>query len=73
MAISGRIGLCQGQLHGARYPRGLVRLAQPMNVLIVEDEADIAELIQLYLTNENFTTEICTSGTDALKIGRAHV
>lgn len=37
-----------------------------MNVLIVEDEADIAELIQLYLTNENFTTEICTSGTDAL-------
>lgn len=38
----------------------------PMNVLIVEDEADIAELIQLYLTNENFTTEICASGTDAL-------
>ncbi|MEM8612154.1 MAG: response regulator transcription factor [Cyanobacteria bacterium P01_H01_bin.105] len=38
-----------------------------MNVLIVEDEIDIAELIQLYLTNENFTTEICTSGTDALE------
>ncbi|MEM7061548.1 MAG: response regulator transcription factor [Cyanobacteria bacterium P01_B01_bin.77] len=38
-----------------------------MNVLIVEDEADIAELIQLYLTNENFTTEICTSGTEALE------
>ncbi|MEA5464355.1 response regulator transcription factor [Leptothoe sp. PORK10 BA2] len=38
-----------------------------MNVLIVEDEVDIAELIQLYLTNENFTTEICTSGTDALQ------
>ncbi|NEP63405.1 MAG: response regulator transcription factor [Symploca sp. SIO2G7] len=38
-----------------------------MNVLIVEDEADIAELIQLYLTNENFTTEICTSGTTALE------
>lgn len=37
-----------------------------MNVLIVEDEVDIAELIQLYLTNENFTTEICTNGTDAL-------
>ena len=38
-----------------------------MNVLIVEDEVDIAELIQLYLTNENFTTEICTSGTAALE------
>ena len=38
-----------------------------MHVLIVEDEADIAELIQLYLTNENFTTEICTSGTAALE------
>lgn len=38
-----------------------------MNVLIVEDEVDIAELIQLYLTNENFTTELCTSGTDALE------
>ncbi|MEM6252348.1 MAG: response regulator transcription factor [Cyanobacteria bacterium P01_D01_bin.156] len=37
-----------------------------MNVLIVEDEADIAELIQLYLTNENFTTEICATGTEAL-------
>ena len=38
-----------------------------MNVLIVEDEVDIAELIQLYLTNENFTTEICTSGPEALE------
>ncbi|MEM9265315.1 MAG: response regulator transcription factor [Cyanobacteria bacterium P01_F01_bin.13] len=38
-----------------------------MNILIVEDEADIAELIQLYLTNESFTTEICTSGTEALE------
>ena len=38
-----------------------------MNVLIVEDEVDIAELIQLYLTNENFKVEICTSGTEALE------
>ncbi len=38
-----------------------------MNVLIVEDEVDIAELIHLYLTNENFTTEICTSGLAALE------
>ena len=43
-----------------------IRLVRSMNVLIVEDEIDIAELIQLYLTNENFTTEICTSGPDAL-------
>ena len=38
-----------------------------MNVLIVEDETDIADLIQLYLTNESFTTEICSSGTAALE------
>ena len=38
-----------------------------MNILIVEDEADIAELIQLYLTNEGFTTEVCASGTEALE------
>ena len=38
-----------------------------MNVLIVEDEVDIAELIELYLTNENFKVEICTSGTEALE------
>ncbi|MEM9483795.1 MAG: response regulator transcription factor [Cyanobacteria bacterium P01_F01_bin.116] len=38
-----------------------------MNVLIVEDEIDIAELIQLYLTNENFTTEICSTGPAALE------
>ncbi len=38
-----------------------------MNILIVEDEVDIANLIQLYLTNENFITEICTSGTEALE------
>ena len=38
-----------------------------MNVLIVEDEADIADLIQLYLKNENFTTEICSTGPAALE------
>ena len=67
MDRGGRRGGEKGEKEGGREKRRLVRLAQPMNVLIVEDEADIAELIQLYLTNENFTTEICTSGTDALK------
>ena len=34
--------------------------------MIVEDEADIAELIQLYLQNENFTCQICRDGITAL-------
>ena len=38
-----------------------------MKVLIIEDEADIAELIQLYLENENFSTEICSSGLRGLE------
>ena len=37
-----------------------------MNIMIVEDEADIAELIQLYLQNENFTCQICRDGITAL-------
>ncbi|MEL6138323.1 MAG: response regulator transcription factor [Cyanobacteria bacterium J06626_23] len=38
-----------------------------MNILIVEDEADIAELIQLYLQNENFNCRICRDGITALE------
>jgi two-component system, OmpR family, alkaline phosphatase synthesis response regulator PhoP len=39
-----------------------------MNILIVEDEPDIAELIQLYLSKENFYCQICRDGTTALEI-----
>ncbi|MEO0540182.1 MAG: response regulator transcription factor [Cyanobacteria bacterium P01_A01_bin.105] len=38
-----------------------------MNIMIVEDEADIAELIQLYLQNENFNCQICRDGITALE------
>lgn len=64
-----------GQIPGSRYsinhPYPCPKLhsfscGTQMNVLIVEDEVDIAELIQLYLTNENFVTEICNNGIDAL-------
>lgn len=37
-----------------------------MNILIVEDEADIAELIQLYLSREGFRCHVCRDGNTAL-------
>ncbi len=38
-----------------------------MNILIVEDEAEIAELIQLYLSKEGFDCHICRDGATALE------
>lgn len=38
-----------------------------MNILIVEDEADIAELIQLYLSREGFDCHVCRDGSTALE------
>ncbi len=38
-----------------------------MDILIVEDEADIAELIQLYLSKEGFDCHICRDGSTALE------
>ena len=38
-----------------------------MDILIVEDEADIAELIQLYLSKEGFECHVCRDGTTALE------
>ena len=37
-----------------------------MDILIVEDEAEIAELIQLYLSKEGFNCHICRDGSTAL-------
>ncbi|MEM8503994.1 MAG: response regulator transcription factor [Cyanobacteria bacterium P01_D01_bin.1] len=37
-----------------------------MNILIVEDEPDIAELIQLYLSREGFECHVCRDGNTAL-------
>ncbi|NJO79467.1 MAG: response regulator transcription factor [Cyanobacteria bacterium RM1_2_2] len=39
-----------------------------MNILIVEDEAEIAQLIQLYLEKEGFTCRVCRDGLTALQI-----
>lgn len=39
-----------------------------MQILIVEDEAEIAQLIQLYLEKEGFTCQICRDGITALQI-----
>lgn len=39
-----------------------------MQILIVEDEAEIAQLIQLYLEKEGFTCRTCRDGITALQI-----
>lgn len=36
------------------------------NILIVDDEEEIAELVGVYLKNEGFTVLICHNGADAL-------
>ena len=38
-----------------------------MDILIVEDEADIAELLQLYLSKEGFSCHVCRDGNTALE------
>ena len=39
-----------------------------MDILIVEDEAEIAQLIQLYLDKEGFACRICRDGLEALRV-----
>lgn len=39
-----------------------------MQILIVEDEVEIAELLQLYLEKEGFTCRICRDGVNALTV-----
>lgn len=38
------------------------------NILVTEDEREIAELIKLYLENENYTVFCAENGTEALKL-----
>lgn len=39
-----------------------------MQILIIEDEAEIAQLIQLYLEKEGFTCRTCRDGITALQV-----
>lgn len=39
-----------------------------MDILIVEDEAEIAQLIQLYLEKEGFSCRVCADGPMALQV-----
>lgn len=39
-----------------------------MDILIVEDEAEIAQLIQLYLEKEGFSCRVCRDGLTAIQI-----
>jgi two-component system, OmpR family, alkaline phosphatase synthesis response regulator PhoP len=39
-----------------------------MDILIVEDEAEIAQLIQLYLEKEGFSCRICRDGLSAIQL-----
>ncbi len=42
----------------------------PKNILIVEDEVDIAQLVKLYLEKEGFRTTTATTGVEGLKLIR---
>ena len=41
-------------------------------ILIVDDDAEIAQLVSVYLKNEGFQTTVEYSGTEALKLIRDH-
>ena len=43
----------------------------PKKVLIVEDEANIAELLHLYLEKEGFSTEVAKDGSKAVELFRS--
>lgn len=38
------------------------------NILIVDDEKEIADLVALYLRNEGYEVFLCYNGNDALKV-----
>ena len=40
----------------------------PKKILVVEDDADIAQLVKLYLEKEGFRTLVAKSGVEALKL-----
>lgn len=40
----------------------------PTKILVVEDEKSIANLIELYLKNENFTVFKCYTGAEAIRV-----
>lgn len=44
----------------------------PMEILIVEDEAEIAQLIQLYMEKEGFSCRVCRDGNQALQVFQEH-
>ena len=43
-------------------------MAEKQKVLIVDDDANIAELISLYLTKECYETKIVLDGEEALRV-----
>ena len=38
-----------------------------MNILVVDDEKEIAGLVEIYLKNENYKVDVCYTGTQALQ------
>jgi two-component system OmpR family response regulator len=44
------------------------KVNQFMDILIVEDEAEIAQLIQLYLEKEGFSCRVCRDGLTAVQV-----
>ncbi len=42
-----------------------------MDILVVEDEIEIANLVRLYLEKEGFTVHLCRNGEEALRLASA--
>ena len=40
------------------------------NILVVDDEEEIADLVEVYLQSEGFTVFQCRTGTEALELVR---
>ena len=43
-----------------------------MNILVVDDEQEIAGLVEIYLKNENYDVDVCYTGTQALQNIQKH-
>lgn len=43
-----------------------------MNILVVDDEQEIADLVEIYLKNENYDVDVCYTGTQALQNIQKH-
>jgi DNA-binding response OmpR family regulator len=51
-------------------PENLLRLAAPMKVLVVEDDAKVARFVSRVLVEEGYVVDLCSTGSDAVRQGQ---